>query len=169
MNNNAIFFLGGGDKYLASKLQSLKLIDAIHSQIPGYFHTWGRVQNLWLGEVEEFNRGTNFRCTFSYPNWVFVFMASVNYISRCHGSFLNYVTCHELYWGHWWETNAMNALYTQRRKNTDNIYQASDFNSEACKTQAPMRLETTCICWYIASFNSKYTFPASSVGRALDW
>ncbi len=40
--------------------------------------------------------------------------------------------------------NAMNALYTQRRKNTDNLHQASDFNSEACKTQAPMRLETTC-------------------------
>ncbi len=44
------------------------------------------------------------RCTFSYPNWVFVFMASVNYISRCHASFLNCVTCHDLYWGHWWET-----------------------------------------------------------------
>ncbi len=37
------------------------------------------------------------RCTLSYPNWVFVFMASVNYISRCHDSFLNCVTCHELY------------------------------------------------------------------------
>ncbi len=24
------------------------------------------------------------RCTLSYPNWVFVFMASVNYTSRCH-------------------------------------------------------------------------------------
>ncbi len=45
-----------------------------------------------------------YRCTFSYPNRVFVFMASVNYISRCHGSFLNYVTCHDLYWGHWRET-----------------------------------------------------------------
>ncbi len=30
---------------------------------------------------------TAIRCTFSYPNWVFVFMASVNYIWRCHGSF----------------------------------------------------------------------------------
>ena len=45
-----------------------------------------------------------FRCTFSYPNWMFVFMASVNHISRCHGSFLNCVTCHDLFWGHWWET-----------------------------------------------------------------
>ena len=25
-----------------------------------------------------------YRCTFSYPNWLFVFMASVNYTSRCH-------------------------------------------------------------------------------------
>ncbi len=31
-------------------------------------------------------------------------MASVNYISICHGSFLNCVTYHDLYWGHWWET-----------------------------------------------------------------
>ncbi len=45
-----------------------------------------------------------FRCTLSYPNWVFVFMASVNYISRCHVTFMSCVTCHELYWGHWWET-----------------------------------------------------------------
>ncbi len=40
------------------------------------------------------------RCTFSYPNRVFVFMASVNYISRCHGSILNCITCHDLYRGH---------------------------------------------------------------------
>ncbi len=35
--------------------------------------------------------------------------------------------------------NAMNALYTQRKKNTDNLYEASDFNGEACKTQASLR------------------------------
>ncbi len=35
--------------------------------------------------------------------------------------------------------NAIHALYTQRRKNTDNLYQASDFNSETFKTQASMR------------------------------
>ncbi len=35
--------------------------------------------------------------------------------------------------------NSMNALYTQISKNTDNLYQASDFNSEACKIQASMR------------------------------
>ena len=34
------------------------------------------------------------RYTFSYPNWMFVFMGSVNYISRSHGSFPNCVTCH---------------------------------------------------------------------------
>ncbi len=31
-------------------------------------------------------------------------------------------------------------LYERRKsKNTDNLYQASDFNSEACKTQASIR------------------------------
>ncbi len=32
----------------------------------------------------EFVIGYPLRCTLSYPNWVFVFMASVNYTSRCH-------------------------------------------------------------------------------------
>ncbi len=40
------------------------------------------------------------------------------------------------------DANAMNALYTQRRKNTDNLYQASDFNGEACKAQTPMSFIT---------------------------
>ncbi len=44
------------------------------------------------------------RCTFSYLNWVFVFMANVNYISSRHGSLLNRVICHDFYWGDWWET-----------------------------------------------------------------
>ncbi len=63
---------------------------------------------------KSFEQNHENRCTFSYPNLVFVFMASVNYISRCHGSFL----CHMS-----WPlmralmgNNAMNALYTQRRK-----------------------------------------------------
>ncbi len=47
--------------------------------------------------VMQYARYGRIRCTLSNPNWVFVFMASVNYISRCHGSFLNCVTCHELY------------------------------------------------------------------------
>ncbi len=46
-----------------------------------------------------------FRCTLSYLNWVFVFMASVNYISRCNGSTLNCVTLRELM-----GNNTMNAL-----------------------------------------------------------
>ncbi len=41
--------------------------------------------------------------------------------------------------------NAMNALHKPiihkegKSKNTDSLYQASDFNSEACKTQVSMR------------------------------
>ncbi len=82
-----------------------------------------------------------YRCTFSYPTWVFVFIASVNYKSRCHGSFLNSVTCHDLHWGNWWETIPwMPLIHIEgKSKNTDNLYQASDFNGEACKTQASMR------------------------------
>ncbi len=70
-----------------------------------YYHTISYIKNSHT-LCKEKNTGVHWlnRCTFSYPNWVFVFMGSVNYISRWHGSFLNCVTCHDLYWEHWWET-----------------------------------------------------------------
>ncbi len=50
------------------------------------FSRWLRVIDPDLGSCQV----CQIRCTFSYLNWVFVFMASVNYISGCHGSFLNW-------------------------------------------------------------------------------
>ncbi len=81
------------------------------------------------------------RCTLSYPNWVFVFMASVNYTSRCHQDAM------ALFWTVSYVMNSAEGTdgkqYHEcplvnkegKMKNTDNLYQSSDFNGEACKTQ----------------------------------
>ncbi len=68
-------------------------------------------------------------------------MASVNYTSRCHQDAM------ALFWTVSYVMNSAEGTDGKqyhdyplvnkegKRKNTDNLYQSSDFNSEACKTQ----------------------------------